>query len=237
MIAFTSISPGHKNNESQLRAVHSWAEAGLKVVSMNHPDEIDKLKELYPDFVRFIPTYRTLEKLFEKPYVSINAMLDYAKTMPEHDFVLINSDIILHEAKDVLRKYFEGKCKQGPGVIKRVDFDNDFSDGTTYEYGMDVFLLKREHLNIFPQGIYCMGQTWWDYWVPYSAIQSGLKPFLIPERIAYHKKHPIQYRNDQWFKMTAYFQWENNYFTKQNKADRITGSIYHFLHGHFAANA
>ena len=85
MIACTSISPKHANNDIQLVAVNSWLELGLKVYSFNNKKECEYLATLYPN-VTFIETHRTLEHHYGKPYVSINAVLDWCKEQKEDSF-------------------------------------------------------------------------------------------------------------------------------------------------------
>lgn len=99
MIACTSIAPSHINNDIQRIATESWIANGMKVYSFNFPAEVEKLAPLYPN-VTFIPTLRTMEHHFGKPYVSINAVLDWCKDQKEDRFCLINSDIELSEDKE-----------------------------------------------------------------------------------------------------------------------------------------
>jgi len=229
MLAITSLSPGHKNKENQSLAIQSWVDNGINVVSINGTDEIEQLKTQYE--VQFIPTFQTMERNYGKPYVSINAMLDFCKALAhkgeEKDFILINSDIILKDAKDVLKKYFATKCNEGVAVCKRQDYSApDFSDAHEYEFGMDMFLLKDKWLDIYPQSLYCMGQTWWDYWIPFRAIRSNVKVFMIKEKIAYHKQHDIQYNEAEWKHMTNFFQFENSFHYGRSTPGRITSMVY-----------
>ena len=46
MIACTSISPKHTNNDIQLKAVNSWIELGIKVYSFNNKQECKDLQPL-----------------------------------------------------------------------------------------------------------------------------------------------------------------------------------------------
>jgi len=237
-VAITSISPTHVNGEVQFMATKSWEDLGYLPVSLNHPSEIEILKDKYPH-VKFIPTLRTMEMLYGKKYVAINAMMDWAKEQDFESVLIINSDIILEFslAYNKLSVFRLTLCNEGLVVIKREDFNNDDrSDAKRYDYGMDAFLIHKKFLNIFPQSVYCMGQTWWDFWVPYTALKNKLPIYLVREPMAFHKAHNTQYTAKEWVRMTNYFQWEQN-MKLGERADMTTGRIYHEIHNAFNNNS
>ena len=124
MIAITSISPGHANFENQFNAVESWKQAGYKVISLNSKEEIVKLKTFKE--VEFVETTRTNERIFDKPYVLISAIIDHLKTIDGEHFLIINSDIIINDPfkiESTLKKTSE----KGVVVMNRADFSNDIS--------------------------------------------------------------------------------------------------------------
>lgn len=236
-LAITSISPTHVNGDVQFTATKSWENLGYLPVSLNHPSEIEILKDQYPH-VRFVPTVRTMEGIFGKKYVSINAMMDYAKEQDFENILLINSDIILEFslAYNKLTAFRLTLCHDHIVVIKREDFSkDDRSDAKRYDFGMDGFMMHKKFLTIFPQSIYCMGQTWWDFWVPYTAIKNKIPIYLVREAMAFHKSHGTQYSAQEWHRMTNYFQWEQNMNLKE-RPDVTTGKIYHEIHNAFNRN-
>lgn len=206
MIAITSISPKHYHADIQKICADSWKEHGLKAFSFNSPNEAAQLKEQYPD-VTFVPTYRTMQHKWGRPYVQINAMLDWAKDM-EEDILLLNSDILLHNANDALKR---GNMLASGGLAyaHRVDIKSlDNKNGQPMVWGLDVFFLANKHLHIFPQTMYCMGQTFWDFWVPYTVSKAGLEIHELKEPFAYHLEHPTQWSMDSWHKMGEYTIWD-----------------------------
>ena len=101
MIAITSIAPKHINNDIQLKAIQSWVELGMVVYSMNSKAEVEILSNIYP-MVNFIVTDKTMELIYQKPYVSLTAIFDWCKTQSDNYICLINSDIELKTDKETI---------------------------------------------------------------------------------------------------------------------------------------
>jgi len=137
--AFTSISPKHAMAHAQPFAVKSWIDAGFKVLSFNGKDEIDELKEQYPD-VTFVPC-RTADGLFKRPYVPISAFIEYAKTNDIEQVMIINSDIVLKDEKGNLDKYLDW-CEHGLVVANREDHDGSFQKGNKIHAWIRTFSLS-----------------------------------------------------------------------------------------------
>jgi hypothetical protein len=192
MIAITSISPGHKNFDKQLEAVNSWIEAGFKVVSLNAPEEIALLKEFKQ--VEFIPTHRHNKLLFGRPYVTASALIDYLKDRKEEFNLIINSDIIIKGDTEKIKSM----SKDGVVVMHRADFDLDMSKSKFYELGYDGFFINKKFLDVFPQTILCLGQCFWDYWLPYTALKAKVKVYNHKEPYLFHQLHNAQYSQEQW---------------------------------------
>jgi len=230
MIALTSISPKHIIEDAQLNAVNSWFPYCEKVVSFNHPTEIESLKKIYPK-VEFVATERTLEHHFERKHVSVNALLDWAKAQKPNCFLLINSDIIIKCEKELIDGFIK-KSETHVLIAHRNDFENDVneSDTTIYKAGIDAFFVHSNFINIYPQSIYSLGQTYWDYWIPYTAIKNKIPVILIKENCFYHKKHPAQYKLEQWVKMGRYFRLENDltgmFTDSSNHLGRMSSYVY-----------
>lgn len=200
-IAITSIAPGHKNFETQQKAIQSWIDFGLTVVSLNHPDEIEKLQKQFKN-VEFVPTIRTNELLFSKPYPTVSAIIDHLKTRSESVFYIINSDIIIFDSWD-LKDSINKKAEKGLVIIERFDYEdkygtdfNNFKTATRNEGGFDCFVIHKKFLHIFPQTVLCLGQCFWDYWVPYQGILHKVPIYRAgsaSEAFIFHKKHDVQY--------------------------------------------
>jgi len=227
MIAITSIAPFHTNDGIQEISVQTWIDSGLKVYSLNCAAEIPELKKKFPN-VEFISTHRTFDKAFGKPYVAINAMLDFAKDYKDDLFMIINSDIQIYDDLKVF-DYAKNKANEGVIMIKRNDYENTRVISKRYDHGVDAFIIHKKFLNIFPQSVFCMGQTFWDYWIPYHCFLTGTPLFNLNENLLYHKEHSFQYKMEAWQQLGKYFQWENN-------LERYTtniGKMSHFIYQTF----
>jgi len=205
MIALTSISLQHINDQEQ--AIKSWLQLGLNVYSFNSKEEIKALKGIYKD-VNFIETQRVLDKTYGKPVVSISAMIDFAKQQNDKTFMFINSDIELRNDLRLIAKISE-QLQQGLILANRFEYSDVVDkDSTLHQYfeGIDVFCLHKDHLEIYPQTMFAMGQCFWDYWIPFTALQNGLDVFLLQNRFAFHREHKLQYSNDNWLLTGRYFR-------------------------------
>lgn len=212
MIAITSISPGHKNFNNQLRAVDSWVKAGYEVVSLNAPEEINVLKSFTN--VKFISTNRHNKKIFGKPYVIVSAIIDYLKEAKSKYSLIINSDIIIDNIGYTER--LKDLSEEGLVVLNRYDFAGDLGNAKVYNDGFDGFFFNEKYLDALPQTILCLGQCHWDFWLPYSAVMNGVKLIKPKEPYLYHEKHPVQYSKENWFRTAEIFRSETGLLKYKN---------------------
>lgn len=225
MIAVTSISPIHKNKDIQLSAVKSWVDAGLNVYSLNCKEEIKVLKDKYQQ-VTFVETKRTMEQLYGKPYVSINAVLDWCKEMDEETFCIVNSDIQLTCDSNYINK-LKLISERGIVIGNRVNYEDKFV-GELYTSGIDIFFINKKHLHIYPQTSFCLGQCFWDYLIPYWAINKGLDVFRVMDKFAFHKNHEQQHSVEDWARNGNHFIWINKLADTDIKA--MSNRIYNFIY-------
>lgn len=226
MIFITSIAPYHANEGIQLLAVSSWQNYGYKVYSLNHPSEISTLSEIYKD-VTFIPTTRTQEKIFNKPYVCINAIFDFAKEI-NASICLINSDIELKTDIDTLKR-IENKMERGLVMANRVNYDHGYN-GYQYTQGIDAFFIHKKFLNEYPQTSFCLGQCFFDYFIPYWAIGMGVETFFVKQDIIYHKNHAAQYSQDNWIRTGHHFMWLTNMYQFTNQIGKMSTFVYNYIY-------
>lgn len=216
MIACTSVSPTHKNGSIQLTALQSWRDHGFKVYCFQSPKEVEFLKPHYPDWVNWIPTHRTGEKQFKAPYVHINAFIDWAKDNAD-SFLLINSDIVMKSTPERMKEIYD-QAHKGLIVFNRWDYQQGNEAGAKrYDWGMDAFIFHKSFYQIYPQSPYVMGQTWWDFWIPYRTVIESINIMRVEDKALWHLEHPIQYNSAEWMHMVKYFQWENNFFPELSK--------------------
>lgn len=223
MIAITSISPGHKNFDNQRVAIDSWINAGYEVVSLNVAEEIEVLEKEFKG-VKFVPTFRHTKHIFGKPYVTASALIDYIKEAKSKYSLLINSDIIIDDQKNSIEKIKEDS-ETGIIIMNRRDFINSLSEGVVYDRGFDGFFINYKWIDIFPQTILSLGQCFWDYWVPYSAIVNKVKVMKLKEPYLFHKKHNVQYSVDQWRRTGDIFKAEMG-LAKFARAEQVSDYVF-----------
>ena len=186
----TSIAP--HGIENQQLAIASWQKQGFKVVSLNASEEIKQLQVVCPD-VEFIPVLRDARDKYGKPFVYFDDFLDYFKRTGQKICGIVNSDVHLISDKN-LPAFFSSEAQGGLVFGSRVDVDHlENLQGEMYHMGFDFFFFDSALLKIFPKEEFCIGQPWWDYWLPIVALGKGsvIKRLMTP--IAYHVKHPINW--------------------------------------------
>ncbi len=231
MIVCTSISPTHTNKDIQEQCIKSWIDLGLEVYSFNCKAECLTLKEQYP-YVNFIETYRTMEYTYGKPLVSINAVLDWCKDQEENNFCLINSDIEIKSDKETIDRVKE-QMKTSIVLANRNDYDSDKNVlKPPYLLGIDIFFIHKKWMSFYPQSMHCFGMTFWDYYIPFVALRSGIEVQFVSQNIALHKAHAAQYSNDNWLKSGRYFLWEQGLyqFDDTRGVGQMSTYVYNFIY-------
>lgn len=225
MIAITSISPGHRlGTEHQQACIKTWFDAGYKVYSLNAVEEVEGLKPLYPG-VEFIATRRHHKKLMGRPYVLVSAILDFAAETGEDYTLILNSDIEIVGSPAITDK-LKATSEQGVIYIHRVNYDTDKAAGKMYMEGVDGFFINKKWLDIFPQSQLCLGQCFWDFWVPYVVSkEKEAHLYRLSDNYLYHKMHPIQYNRKEWEYTGEIFKVEARLFHLR-QAGQIAQSVY-----------
>lgn len=220
MQILTSISPKHHNADAQRIAIDSWIEHGYRPVSFNRAGEINEAD--YPG-VLFTHTRATSRGLFKAPYVFISEFIEQANDYA----IIINSDISLSGPIDHLVE----RSEKGLVFANRHDHNGDFKTPVIYEHGFDAFIIHRKFFDVLPRSLFCMGQTWWDYWIPYRFIMANLPIELVREPLFLHHRHPIQYDVKEWQRMTEHFVWMEGY-PKGRSAQSVTNEVYKMIKRH-----
>lgn len=225
MIAITSVSPTHVHSDIQQVAIDSWVKLGLKCYSFNNKSEIDILRKKYKN-IQFIETDRTMQNAFGKPYVSISAMVEWAKLQDEDNFCLINSDIELAPDKKLVSRIEKGLDKSVI-IANRFDYSKSKKKSTQYLAGIDVFFLHKKHLLCYPPSLFCMGQCFWDYFIPFVALRNDYDVIMMQNEFAFHKEHVVQYSHQNWEKTASIFSIENNLTCSD--VSRMSDLVFDFL--------
>ena len=196
MKVYTTINP-NGNYDEQKFAMDSWTKK-YPVYSINTPDEIEKIRPLYPEII-FLEN-NNIVTYGKKKLTSWNAVMD-AISDSGGISAFTNSDIIL---KDGLK--FE---------IDEVFFKNSIFIATRWElkrrkkypfpHGYDLVIMSPEKAKLFKNENWAIGLPWWDYWLPLSAFINGLNVYHISEEIIYHKWHETNYDKKIWQDLSKKF--------------------------------
>jgi len=198
MIICTSISPNHKNYDSQAAALASWQKYG-ECFSLNNEWELpETVMEQYQG-ITFIPTRKTIQHLVGKSLVTINAFYDFAIER-KRDLFLINSDIIVKDLP---------KLKQdGITIFSRYDFTDSIGETKMFIHGYDAFYIPYQFLKMFPPSIFALGACWHDLWTPYCCIKNQIPVYYPNGEFTFHKLHEVQYPVRDWELLGRFFQLE-----------------------------
>lgn len=194
----TSIAPHHPIDGQQERAALSWISAGHPYATVNCADEVITV----PDGVSRKDARSTVA-IYGRPYVLLD---DVLRSCDADVAVITNSDIELVGDLDPC-------IADAPNAIyigNRFDHDGDITKGRTYDYGFDLFIIHRKFFEHIPPSLFVLGQTWWDYFLPYMLIMAGVPLRRVADRTIAHRTHPIQYSRLDWDRMTAHFKFISN---------------------------
>ncbi len=210
MIIITSISPTHKNFKIQQDAVDSYIKLGLKVYSFNTKDELKLLKSKFLNVIfKEVDNINTGLELFNKPYININYLIEKGFELDDNIFIL-NSDIILDYNIKILNKIKE---YTNNGLVIGIRY-NIGENIELEKYGIDGFALNIKFKDIFKDSIYCMGQSWWDYDLPYTFIDNNIIVYRIDSYFLIHNEHKQQWKTKDWITLSNYFKLTHNILTK-----------------------
>jgi glycosyltransferase involved in cell wall biosynthesis/ADP-heptose:LPS heptosyltransferase len=191
----TSIAP--KNIDRQVAAVQTWLNLGFDVVSININQEIEILKNSFPD-VRFIPTKRDGSRLYDRPVIYLDDVLEYFHNADCEICGIVNSDIFLAGDHDIV-VYIQEHAKNSIVYGARVDVESmDNLNGEFYMDGFDFFFFDKSIISCFPKSDFCLGLPWWDYWVLLIPILEGIPAKRLDNHFAFHVRHNIKWELNYW---------------------------------------
>lgn len=183
---YTSISP--KDVPAQVTCMESWAQAGLEVVTLNHPAEADALRPHMPDWIELCEVDFTPR--LAKPLLPLSLLF---RTIAERhqgaetrvsfsnaDITLLTPDLMAR--CDALQSDFI--------FASRTDFEGDTPAGR-YTGGFDFFHFDPARMD-FPElegGPLHIGVPWWDHVLPFVAITHALRVGRIDDDVIGHQKH------------------------------------------------
>jgi hypothetical protein len=194
ILVATSIAPGPRLALQQ-EAIASWQTCGLDIISLNTRAEIALLQPSFPA-VEFVAAPRTAQPFTGKPLIFISDMLHELATRQHGVVGIVNSDVQIAPG---LVSFLAAACTESMLVGPRLNVDAwDDPAGAEDPWGFDLFLFERAMIGVWPESRFCLGQGFWDIWLPLMAILRGRPVRKIRPPIVRHIRHETQ-RDDSFF--------------------------------------
>lgn len=194
----TSVAP--HNIENQRRAMDSWLRAGFSVTSLNSEAEIDQCRTAFPE-LDFHAVARDARAECGRPLVYLDDVFAFLKHSGSNICGLVNSDIHLRADAATIR-YVVAEARGSFLMACRTDVDTlEERTGEVFKHGIDVFLFDREILDLVPSSKFCLGQPWWDYWLPSCILgmQKQIPLKLVTFPFVAHIRHASNWDRDKNF--------------------------------------
>lgn len=194
----TSVAPHYVEN--QQRAIDSWLSAGFSVTSLNAEAEIDACRRLFPS-LHFHSVARDASAECGRPLVYLDDVFAYLKDNGSSVTGLINSDIHLRADKAVIRHVIE-QARGSFLMACRSDVETlESRYGEIFKHGIDVFLFDKMIVDWVPSSKFCLGQPWWDYWLPTCMVgmQRNIPLKLVTFPFIAHITHASNWDRDRNF--------------------------------------
>jgi ADP-heptose:LPS heptosyltransferase len=222
--------------EKQARAIESWVKLGFRPVSINCIEEIDALRESFPQ-VEFVPAKRDAREVFGKPLIYFDDFLEYFRRGDFEFGGIVNSDIFLAGDEGVI-PFIESQARDSLVYGSRIDVDSrGILEGQVYEQGFDFFFFHKSLIPHIPKSEFCIGAPWWDYWAPLIAALEGFQIKRLVGPFAYHVRHRFRWDHKQWASLAqkcfAYLidkARENFYEDPDTNPWALLGKIFHTNH-------
>jgi hypothetical protein len=186
LTAVTSLSLLPHHIKVQERCLQSWVDMGLRIVSGNSRDEIERLSSVYP-YVEFVECRQSFA--YSRPTARIFDLMKIASG----SILMINSDIEIHGSQSVLLDALDSKSNL---VGVRHNYDYGMFETKSELWGVDAFMLHEDQIATFPDLDFAIGHTMWDYWIPYHLQKTNAKLQWIGYPFFFHKSHPIHWDKD-----------------------------------------
>lgn len=227
MILYTSLSPSAKSAEVQRACVKSWIDHGHAVTCVQGHD--DDVSASLPDGVEVVRVRPMLAGHNPRPYVSLDSILDAFLSSDQDRCGIINGDIEISDPGGVLHEE-----RSGLVCMRRHDHDGDLSRAKVFPSGFDMFVIGRDHALSVPRSMFVIGQTFWDYWLPWSCMQAGHRLTTIDAPLIFHRRHPLNYANHDWLRTVQHFCWLTRR-SSMSQPHRVSGEIHAALNKAIAA--
>ena len=178
IVAVTSIAPNRF--ERQTVCLNSWKRFGLKIASIVERENVDLLRQDYPQVDFWFATDG-------RPKIR-----DMAMASAEFGCVLlINSDIEIHGDQQILLNVID----RGVTGIRH-NFVRHWWNGTRERWGIDVFSFTYHEAKSLPDLPLTIGQPVWDYWLLHHFRDADRG--WIADPLFFHRKHDLRWSRSDW---------------------------------------
>ena len=192
----------------QQRCIDSWIAAGFHVISINRPQEIERLTKFFP-CIEIVSVERDASRACGRKTPFIVDILDVLTRRPENTVGIINADILL--APGGWQKAVASNVQHALVVCQRTEISSLTNFATVpqtsepYRHGFDVFFFENGHRLDETHRPFAMGIPWWDLWFPIASRLKGLEIKVLREPKAFHLSHPAGFDSRLWSFMTREF--------------------------------
>jgi hypothetical protein len=230
----TSIPP--VDIERHKVTIGSWVENGFSVISVNKKEEIETLKEHFPD-VCFVQSNKDSKRHFGKNLIYIDEVINALRNCRSEIVGICNADIYIDVNID-FHKNLNTTVADGLCIAQRLDVEEGNKE--VFKDGIDLFLFRRTSIDIIPRTEkilgepgFCLGMPWWDYYIPMCFIKNN-KTITIPEidrgkyidsSVIFHEKH-----KQNWSQLShMYFERKFKEFLTSNYEDFQDGDSHYYI--------
>jgi hypothetical protein len=187
LIVMTSLSPLPHHQTRQELCLSTWKKQGLTIAAVCPSQEKAEL-ENHPHVDFFHWTENLCDNLTTKPTVKITEILQTGLQYNK-PICLLNSDIELHGPQKILLSYLHNKCVAGI----RHNYSHHVRTSRPEEWGLDLFIVQPQQIELMGHRDYGIGKTFWDYWIPEWHIRHGYGLEILAEPYMFHKTHPLHW--------------------------------------------
>jgi hypothetical protein len=190
IVLFTSIPPQITRSiqgrdfgpQWQLTCIQSWIDAGLQVVSLNAPKEINALHSFSQSV-----TFREIPKGRGRPLIT--DFFAAAKCYEKEIVGIINADCMILPQSGIAKRLADF-LSDDLVVAERVNLDQKSLRLTRMSQGFDAFFFKASAIsNIKWDDHWRIGDVWYDFWLPVAFRLAGFNIKTLPVPALLHLNH------------------------------------------------
>ena len=199
IVLFTSIPPRINRlvqgrdfgPDWQLTCIQSWIDAGMQVVSLNSPEEINALRSFSQSVA-----FREIPKGRERPLIT--DFFAAAKGYENEIVGIINADCMILPQSGIAKRLSE-LLTDDLVVAERVNLDQSSLQFARMSLGFDAFFFKGKAISKIQQDDHWrIGDVWYDFWLPLAFRAAGFNIKTLPVPALLHLNHDQVWNWSAW---------------------------------------